>query len=298
MTPANRNAWRGALTVGPGMAVYHGPASGAAEHRHDAVQLVAAPPGVDLRLTNDRNSVRGRGLIVGSRVRHAFEARAAAVDGRSPVGPGASGIVLVLVDPGTDLGRSLAPGGNGLDRMSDVSTGAILDAAVGGSSPDDRWHGVRTAVAMAVGEPAPSRTVAIGPDVVNAADIVRRSLPDVPSLGAVADVTGTPAELLGKRFQRQVGMPFRRFVLWHRLGRALAEVAAGHSLTRAAASAGFSDQSHFCRVVNSTFGVPPGALLAELELAVVDRVPADVRNVQAEVADRWFSGSIGTPADR
>lgn len=62
-------------------------------------------------------------------------------------------------------------------------------------------------------------------------------------------------------------MPFRRYVLWLRLRRAVREVAAGANLTEAAVSAGFSDSAHLSRVFRATFGLPPSALLRMREVS-------------------------------
>ena len=62
-------------------------------------------------------------------------------------------------------------------------------------------------------------------------------------------------------FSAEVGVPFRRFVLWLRLRRAADETAGAATLTEAAVAAGFSDMSHLSRVCCDTFGVSPSAVL-------------------------------------
>ncbi len=63
-------------------------------------------------------------------------------------------------------------------------------------------------------------------------------------------------------FSEQVGIPFRRFVLWLRLRRAAEHAWRTQSLTEAAHAAGFSDLAHFSRVCRATFGVAPTGLQA------------------------------------
>lgn len=61
-------------------------------------------------------------------------------------------------------------------------------------------------------------------------------------------------------FVEQVGLPFRTFLLWRRLMRAVEHVAAGQSLTEAAHAAEFADSAHFSRTFQRMFGLPAAAL--------------------------------------
>jgi AraC-like DNA-binding protein len=61
-------------------------------------------------------------------------------------------------------------------------------------------------------------------------------------------------------FVSQTGLPFKTYVLWLRLERAVALYAGGSSLTEAAHNSGFSDSAHFSRTFRRTFGLPAAAL--------------------------------------
>lgn len=61
-------------------------------------------------------------------------------------------------------------------------------------------------------------------------------------------------------FVEQTGLPFKSYVLWRRLMRAVEMVAQGAPLTEAAHAAGFSDSAHFSRTCRRTFGLPASAL--------------------------------------
>lgn len=61
-------------------------------------------------------------------------------------------------------------------------------------------------------------------------------------------------------FVEQVGLPFRTFMLWRRLTRAVEQLAAGQRLTEAAHMAGFADSAHFSRTFQRMFGLPAAAL--------------------------------------
>jgi AraC-like DNA-binding protein len=61
-------------------------------------------------------------------------------------------------------------------------------------------------------------------------------------------------------FVAHTGLPFKTYVLWLRLERAVALYAGGTSLTEAAHQAGFADSAHFSRTFRRTFGLPAAAL--------------------------------------
>jgi AraC-like DNA-binding protein len=61
-------------------------------------------------------------------------------------------------------------------------------------------------------------------------------------------------------FVEQTGLPFRTYLLWLRLSRALEGAAAGAPLTQAAHEAGFADSAHFSRTFKRMFGIAPTAL--------------------------------------
>jgi len=61
-------------------------------------------------------------------------------------------------------------------------------------------------------------------------------------------------------FVEQTGLPFRTYLLWLRLNRALELFSAGSSLTEAAHGAGFSDSSHLSRTFRRMFGITADSL--------------------------------------
>jgi AraC family transcriptional regulator len=61
-------------------------------------------------------------------------------------------------------------------------------------------------------------------------------------------------------FVESTGLPFRTYLLWLRLTKALELFSAGASLTEAAHAAGFSDSSHLSRTCRRMFGIPPDSL--------------------------------------
>jgi AraC-like DNA-binding protein len=80
------------------------------------------------------------------------------------------------------------------------------------------------------------------------------------SLADAVAVSQLSAGRLRHLFVEQTGLPFKTYVLWLRLQRAVERLAANASLTEAAHDAGFSDSAHFSRTFRRMFGVTPAAL--------------------------------------
>ena len=77
------------------------------------------------------------------------------------------------------------------------------------------------------------------------------------SVTIAAHAAGLSASRFQHLFTREVGVPFRRYRVWHRLRAAIREASQGSNLTTAAHAAGFADQAHFTREFRRTFGAPP-----------------------------------------
>ncbi|HET8706152.1 MAG TPA: AraC family transcriptional regulator, partial [Pseudomonadales bacterium] len=77
----------------------------------------------------------------------------------------------------------------------------------------------------------------------------------------LADFVGISEAQLRRVFKFTVGVPIRRYRLWHRLLVVLRLMAEGHTLTNAALESGFSDSSHFNHVFRDVFGVNPSTVL-------------------------------------
>jgi AraC family transcriptional regulator len=61
-------------------------------------------------------------------------------------------------------------------------------------------------------------------------------------------------------FVEQTGLPFKSYILWLRIKRAVELYARGASLTEVAHEAGFADSAHLSRTFRRTFGVPAASL--------------------------------------
>ena len=78
--------------------------------------------------------------------------------------------------------------------------------------------------------------------------------PSVEDLTRIAHLSQSRLQHL---FRDQVGVPIRRYLLWHRYLTALSLLADGASVTRAAHAAGFADSAHLTRTAVRMNGFTP-----------------------------------------
>jgi AraC-like DNA-binding protein len=108
--------------------------------------------------------------------------------------------------------------------------------------------------------PAAQTPAPADPRVLAMIDLARRGLEDGVSLPQAADRVHLSHSRARHLFVEHTGLPFKTYVLWLRLQRAVSLYAAGHSLTEAAHQAGFADSAHLSRTFKRTFGLPAAAL--------------------------------------
>lgn len=80
------------------------------------------------------------------------------------------------------------------------------------------------------------------------------------SLGDIAALIGLSPGRARHLFVQQTGMPFRTYLLWLRLVRAVELFAGGAPLTEAAHAAGFADSAHLSRTFRRMFGIAAASL--------------------------------------
>ena len=110
----------------------------------------------------------------------------------------------------------------------------------------------------------PTRT--IHERVVRVIERIQEMDARVVSLDDVAGKVFLSPSRFAHLFSDEVGIPFRRYLLWRRLTRAIVLVSRGATLSRAAHAAGFSDSAHFTRTFYQMFGIPPSAMLNQGEM--------------------------------
>ncbi len=222
--------------------MYGGAIGSNAAHAHHSVQVVAALEG-ELQLAGPTGDP--------------FTCRAAVIpaDVRHRILRGAPAGVMLHLDPRTPAGQRISPTGDDPREWCEAGEqwlGSLLAA--------DHLTGDPFAVAEAVD------SLLVGDESVpEAHPRLARVLAELPgmveqrtvSLADAANVAGLSESRLAHLFHDRVGMPFRSYVLWLRLGRATELVAAGASITDAAHGAGFADGAHLSRVCRRMFGIAP-----------------------------------------
>jgi len=125
---------------------------------------------------------------------------------------------------------------------------------------------VRYAVASLCAGPPPARQpderITKVLDLIASSDDLRLSLEQV-----AATVYLSPSRFQ-HLFKQQVGLPFRRYMLWRKVTRAMIAIARKGTLTAAAQMSDFADAAHLTRTFHQMFGLPP-SLLMQGDLFVV-----------------------------
>ncbi len=220
-------------------------------HAHHAVQVTIALTG-RVELEGESGRASGAALAVAPDSLHAFE--------------GTGLVAHLFVAPEGKLGRQIA-----LRLFSD---GAIVSipARLLGDLPeqlkatfenprrtDDDLRALgRSLLARLAGE-----GVAAGapdPRVAKSIAWVERRLDASISLSDIANFMGLSPGRARHLFVLETGLPFRTFLLWSRLMRALELFAGGSSLTDAAHGAGFADSAHLSRTFRRMFGIAADSL--------------------------------------
>jgi AraC family transcriptional regulator len=220
-------------------------------HSHHAVQI-ALPVDGTVRIADASGEWRAcPGAIVRPDVTHSFD------------GCGTMGAML-FVDPESLEGLWLRA-----SLMSDITvvpetrllecTEPLRTFAERPLEALDAASLVRHCVEALCAGPPPSRRldtrVTRVLQAVHASDDLRLSLDD-----AAARVFLSPGRF-AHLFTEHVGLPFRRYMLWRKLTRAMVAVGRGGSLSQAAHAAGFADSAHLTRTFNQMFGIPPSVML-------------------------------------
>ncbi len=217
-------------------------------HAHHAIQITASLSG-SLTLATREHSRSGTVLAVRAGAAHRLEAHGL--------------LAFVFVEPESRIGRALT---QSLFGTADI---VPLPDEVRAVFAPDAEHLLERAdrpAMLARGEAA-IRLMEPGLPAVEPDPRIRRILDtatarlDQPlSLKQAAEGIYLSESRLRHLFVEQTGLPFKTYLLWLRLVRALDLYSEGQSLTEAAHLAGFSDSAHLSRIFRRTFGLPATTL--------------------------------------
>lgn len=211
-------------------------------HAHHALQIVIGLGG-RFRLSTEVACIEDRPAAVAPDTAHQFEA-----EGR---------VALVFVEPESRAGRAIAARLFSQGNLAAL-TEPVDDFARTAAAADHDAALIQAGTAL-IERLAGDLRGATLPDVRvgKVADWARRQLERTISLADAVPVAGLSASRLRHLFVEQTGLPFKTYLLWLRLGRAMECIMGGASLTAAAYEAGFSDSAHLSRTFRRMFGVAP-----------------------------------------
>ena len=220
-------------------------------HSHHAFQIFLAIEGAAVIRTKASGWRESAGLIVRPDVEHSFNAQRATgallfVDPESSEG---AWLQTVLADditfmPAARLQPCLAELRTFMERP--------LEAL---SAPELVRHCVH---AFCAGAP-PSRRM--DPRVTSVLKAIRESDDLRMSLEQAAALVHLSPGRFAHLFKEQLGLPFRRYLLWRKLTRAMLAIGRESNIAAAAHASGFADAAHLTRTFNDMFGMPPSALM-------------------------------------
>jgi len=220
-------------------------------HSHHAIQIVIGIDGDMAIKVADAEWRSGRGIIVRHDVEHSYD------------GKGAWGAML-FVEPesyeGVWLQTALAEDitvvpearsrvcADALRRfveapLESMEVGPLIQHCVlslcAGAPPSRRLDERVTKVLTAI----------------HAADDLRMSLEDAAAIAFLS-----PSRF-AHLFKQQLGLPFRRYMLWRKLTRAMLAISRERTIAAAAHAADFADAAHLTRTFYQMFGIPPSAMM-------------------------------------
>ncbi|HSG64641.1 MAG TPA: AraC family transcriptional regulator, partial [Gammaproteobacteria bacterium] len=170
----------------------------------------------------------------------------------------------IFCEPESSIGRKLAQrfGRDHVTAIPDVEAAQCrreLAAIYASGEPDPVLNAAARALMAKLAETA-SPVHETDPRILRAVAAISSRL-DRPI--ALADIAGHVHLSPGRfrhLFVNEMGLPFRRYLLWRRLQRALEVAVGGGSWSEAAHAATFADSAHLTRTFRRMFGVTPSAL--------------------------------------
>ena len=237
-----------ALPLWPPLLATRGPGAASGLHAHHALHLMLAVDGELRARGRGGRWLRGAGVLTAPDVMHAIDARG-------------SEIVLVFLDPESELGATLADALRGELRMLTPAERAELLALAdprGLMREGGRDFARRAAETLGARPLAAQRP--IHPRVRKLLRLLRDDQGTELRLEPLAQAVGLSSGRLMHVFTESVGIPLRPYIAWLKLQRAAGAIAAGAPLALAAQSAGFADAAHMSRTFRRMLGATPSQL--------------------------------------
>jgi AraC-like DNA-binding protein len=220
-------------------------------HSHHAIQIVIAIDG-EMAIKGARGDWRtGRGIIVRQDVEHSY-------DGKDALG------AMIFVDPesyeGVWLQTNLA---QDITVVPEARTRICVEALRTFVEKPFESMEVRDLIrhcvlSLCAGAP-PSRhlddRVTKVLTAIQASDDLRMSIEEAAAMAFLS-----PSRF-AHLFKQQVGLPFRRYMLWRKLTRAMLAIGKERTIAAAAHASDFADAAHLTRTFYQMFGIPPSVMM-------------------------------------
>ncbi len=225
-------------------------------HAHHAVQVTLALDGRRVRFREpDADWSEGAGAVIAPNAPHSFEAMESLV-------------AMIFIDPESREGRWLRHSLRGPITFVDASRyekqrDGLLAFSTRRPSVDEASDTIREVARALCEGPPPLRTM--DKRIGRALAYLRSCDPRGLTQEDVARQVFLSPSRFGHLFTEEVGLPFRRYLLWRKLNRAMDAFGRGANLSTAAHAAGFSDSAHLTRTFNQMFGIPPTIMIGGAE---------------------------------
>ncbi|MEO6004496.1 MAG: helix-turn-helix domain-containing protein [Opitutus sp.] len=220
-------------------------------HSHHAIQIVIALEGEIAVRGADEVWRTGRGVIIGPDIEHSYDARDAFA-------------AMLFVDPESTEGIWLRSSLR--DDITLVPESRVLACTVELTRFRDHpmesmevgaliRHCVQS---LSAGAPPARR---LDPRVTRVLQQIQRSNDLRVSLESAATAAFLSPSRFAHLFKQQLGLPFRRYLLWRKVTRAMLVIGREGTATAAAHAADFADAAHLTRTFCQMFGIPPSVFL-------------------------------------
>lgn len=220
-------------------------------HAHHAIQIFIAVEGrIAIRASGEDWS-EARGIIVRADVDHSFDAR------------GSAGAML-FVDPESSEGAWLQSA-----LTQDITL--VPESRLLTSIDALRTFRERPLEAMAIGElirhcvlslcPGGPPTRKLDARITSVLKAIRESVDLKISLEEAAELAHLSSGRFAHLFKEEIGLPFRRYLLWRKVARAMVAISKERTLAAAAQQGDFSDAAHLTRTFHQMFGISPSVLM-------------------------------------
>jgi AraC family transcriptional regulator len=220
-------------------------------HSHHAIQIVVAVDGEMAVRGADGDWRTGRGIVVRHDVEHSY-------DGKGALG------AMIFVDPesseGAWLQTALADDITVVpEKRASICAEALstfIDTPLESMEVGDLIR--HCVISLCAGAP-PSRRldqrVTKVLESIQASNDLRISIDDAAAMAFLS-----PSRF-AHLFKQQVGLPFRRYLLWRKLTRAMLAIGKERTIAAAAHASDFADAAHLTRTFYQMFGIPPSVMM-------------------------------------